>query len=86
MITSSNIIFIIQLDEIFTYDTYVSDHTYWHTHKHYHTITHNIINNESKSKEHIIKSNQIYFNDDKHYHIKSITLMKYHTDRYSRDI
>ena len=88
-------VFIILLDEIFTYDTYMSDHTYWHTHKHYHTIAHNIINNESKSKEHIIKSNQIKLNqikynddndDDKHYHIKSITLMKYHTERYSREI
>ena len=36
--------------------------------------------------------NQIKYNDDKdddddkHYHIKSITLMKYHTERYSREI
>ena len=40
----------------------------------------------------ITKVNQIKYNDDndddndKYYHIKSITLMKYHTERYSRDI
>ena len=73
-------VFIILLDEIFTYDTYMSYHTYWYTHKD-HTITYN---NESKS-------NQIKYDDndnenDKSYHIKSITLMKYHTERYSREI
>ena len=70
--------------------------THTDTHKHHHTITHNIINSNNKSKEtssNQIKSNQIksslikYDDDDnKYYHIKSITLMKYHTERYSREI
>ena len=76
---------------------YVCHITQTDTRQH-HTVIQNIINNESKSKEHIIKSNQIksnqiksnqiYYNDDdnKYYHIKSITSMKYHTERNSRDI
>ena len=34
------------------------------------------------------KHRQIKYNDDnnKYYHIKPITLMKYHTERYSREI
>ena len=63
------------------------------THKD-HTVTHNIINRNKKLKEtssNQIKSNQIKNDDndnnnDKYYHIKSITLMKYHTERYSREI
>ena len=40
-------------------------------------------------KSNQIKSNQIKYDDndnDKYYHIKSITLMKYHSERYSREI
>ena len=65
--------------------------THTDTHEHHHTMIHNIINNESKSKEHIIKSNQIksnqiYYINDKYYHIKSITLKKYHAERCSREM
>ena len=81
---------------------HVCNITHTDTHKHHHTITYKIINKNNKSKEtssnqiksnqiksNQIKSNQIKYDDndnDKYYHIKSITLMKYHTERYCREI
>ena len=67
--------------------------THTDTHRH-HTVIQNIINNEKESKEaskNQIKSNKMLYNDDdndndKYYDIKSITLMKYHTERHSREI
>ena len=64
-----------------------------------HTDTHtniiillHIISSITKVNQKNTSSNQIKYNDDndddddKYYHIKSITLMKYHTERYSREI
>ena len=56
-----------------------------------HTDTHTNIITLLHIISSITKVNQIKYNDDnddddKHYHIKSITLMKYHTERYSREI
>ena len=62
-----------------------------------HTDTHtniiillHIISSITKVNQKNTSLNQIKYNDDndddKHYHIKSITLMKYHTERYSREI
>ena len=65
--------------------------THTDTHTNIITLLH-IISSITKVNQKNTSLNQIKYKDDndddndKHYHIKSITLMKYHTERYSREI
>ena len=65
--------------------------THTDTHTNIITLLH-IISSITKVNQKNTSLNQIKYKDDndddndKYYHIKSITFMKYHTERYSREI